>query len=312
MQIDTQLVFPGFGFLAFIIAVMQEEAFPAALLQECPPNYRAMGYEGVRAANAWAIQQSNLGGRQRHVVIVPTNDLDEMLQVAQQAIDGTAGALWLPSHIPPLGSSPAHPKMDQFWALAAANDIPVVFHINVDRALPVEWQDAPQLSARDQGRDGSVFPINAYFMSTCSIPVENYLLSLVLGGVFERHPSLRVGIIECGAHWLGPTVERMEMWWEQFPNMQKMSRRPTEYVADQVRVTPYFCEPVDVWLERFPQLADVYCFSSDYPHAEGGVDTMERFYQRVAPFGDEILTKFFRTNAELLIPSTRRGSVGRS
>jgi predicted TIM-barrel fold metal-dependent hydrolase len=67
-----------------------------------------------------------------------------------------------------------------------------------------------------------------------------------------------------------------------------------------------------VWLERFPQLADVYCFSSDYPHAEGGVDTMEKFYQQLAPFGDEVLTKFFRTNAELLIPSTGQGSVGRS
>ena len=43
---------------------------------------------------------------------------------------------------------------------------------------------------------------------------------MVIGGVFERHPRLRMGIIECGATWLGPLVERIEMFWDYYPTTQ--------------------------------------------------------------------------------------------
>jgi hypothetical protein len=33
-----------------------------------------------------------------------------------------------------------------------------------------------------------------------------------MGKVFERHPKLRFGIAECGSTWLGPCVERMDLW----------------------------------------------------------------------------------------------------
>ena len=299
INVDSQLVFPGFGFLGLIISSLTEEEFPLYFNQQCPPHHREIGLEAVRAHNKWALTQSHLDGRQRHVLIVNTDTVDQMIADAQFAIDGQGGALWLSPTTPPAGMSPANPALDPFWSLAAANDMPVVLHINTDSILPLEWMDAPQIRQRDK----SELVVNAYFMTTCSFAVENYLAELVIGGVFERHPTLRFGIIECGASWLGPIVERMELIWEHFPNMQKMSRRPMEYVSDQVRVTPFFFEPVDLWLERYPQLSDVYCFSSDYPHAEGGLDAMDKFYKRIAPFGDDALDKFFRSNAELLIPS---------
>ena len=58
-----------------------------------------------------------------------------------------------------------------------------------------------------------------------------------------------------------------------------------------------------VFIERYPQLVDVYCYSSDYPHSEGGVDAMQGFYRRLEPLGDEVLRKFFRSNAELILPA---------
>jgi hypothetical protein len=299
LNVDTQLVFPGFGFLGLIIKSVREEEFPLYFNQQCPPNHREIGVEAIRAHNKWALTQGHLDGRQRHVLIVNTDTVDEMIADAHLAIDGQGGALWLSSTTPPAGMSPANPALDPFWSLAAANDMPVVLHINTEAFLPLEWLDAPQIRQREK----SELVINAYFMTTASFSVENYLAELVIGGVFERHPTLRFGIIECGASWLGPIVERMELLWEHFPNMQKMSRRPMEFVSDQVRVTPFFFEPVDLWLERYPQLSDVYCFSSDYPHSEGGVDAMDKFYKRIAPFGDDALDKFFRSNAELLIPS---------
>jgi hypothetical protein len=95
----------------------------------------------------------------------------------------------------------------------------------------------------------------------------------------------------------------MEMVWDSFEQTRGLSKRPTEYVAEQVRVTPFFFEPVDTYLERHPELVDVYCYSSDYPHSEGGPHAMQGFYDRLAPFGDDVLGKFFRTNAELIVPA---------
>ena len=40
---------------------------------------------------------------------------------------------------------------------------------------------------------------------------ENYVAAMVLGGVFERHPHLRFGVIELSASWIGPLAERLDM-----------------------------------------------------------------------------------------------------
>ena len=148
-----------------------------------------------------------------------------------------------------------------------------------------------------------MLPQSAFFSTMQSFSIENYLASMVIGGVFERHPRLRMGIIECGAAWLGPLVERMEMFWDYYPTTRNaLPRRPRDYVIDHVRVTPFFVEPVDTWIQRWPELAGVYAFSSDYPHIEGGRNPLDIFGAQLQPFGEEVMHKFFRENAKLLMP----------
>ena len=79
--------------------------------------------------------------------------------------------------------------------------------------------------------------------------------------------------------------------------------RPSEYLNRQVRVTPYVYEPVEKYVERWPEVQDTFCYTTDYPHMEGNKWSMQRFYDRLAPLGDEFLEKYFVTNGELLLPS---------
>jgi hypothetical protein len=58
----------------------------------------------------------------------------------------------------------------------------------------------------------------------------------------------------------------------------------------------------NVWNIR-GHLATSYCFSTDYPRIEGGTDIKRKFVKRLAPLGEDIMHKFFRTNSELLLPS---------
>jgi predicted TIM-barrel fold metal-dependent hydrolase len=127
---------------------------------------------------------------------------------------------------------------------------------------------------------------------------------MVLGGVFERFPRLRVGLMEVGAYWVGPAARRMDLYVKVFPGASaaKFSMKPSEYVARNVRVSPFNFEPVDRYFQDDPNLADVFCYSTDYPHVEGTKDSMKNMLAKVEPLGEEITTKFFRTNAEWLLP----------
>jgi predicted TIM-barrel fold metal-dependent hydrolase len=83
-----------------------------------------------------------------------------------------------------------------------------------------------------------------------------------------------------------------------------ISKLPSEYIASNVRVTPFNnIEPIERYFERYPNLATSYCFSTDYPHIEGGADIKRKFVKRLAPLGEDIMHKFFHTNSELLLPS---------
>jgi hypothetical protein len=60
---------------------------------------------------------------------------------------------------------------------------------------------------------------------------------------------------------------------------------------------PFVFEPVHVYLDRY-DIADVLCFSTDYPHVEGGSDPLAAFGARLAGFGPEVVEKFFVTNGD--------------
>jgi predicted TIM-barrel fold metal-dependent hydrolase len=133
--------------------------------------------------------------------------------------------------------------------------------------------------------------------------LTNYLTVMTLGGVFERHPGLRFGAIECGANWLGPLLENLDMWLEVFPKAGAgLTMRPSEYLRRNVRVTPYHFEPIDRWMRQYPATIDMLAYGSDYPHVEGGKHSHTVLFDKIERFGDETLEKFFVTNAAWLMP----------
>jgi len=298
MGVERQLVFPSFGFIGLLLASLGDDVFGEYFTHE-PLDHRKLGLEAIAAHNDWALGLNRLAGRQRHVVIVPTWDFDHMMAETERLAAAGAAAIWLPSTVPPGGTSPANERLDQFWDLFERYDVPVVLHLNTDRFTDPAWWDYKMF----RRQRNSVLPQSAFFSTTQHYSVENYLATMVIGGVFERHPRLRMGIIECGASWLGPMVERMELFWDYYPTTKtSLSRRPIDYVVDHVRVTPFFIEPVDVWVDRWPRLADVYAFSSDYPHIEGGTNPVSNFADKLSRHGDVVMNKFFRENAQLLMP----------
>jgi hypothetical protein len=78
---------------------------------------------------------------------------------------------------------------------------------------------------------------------------------------------------------------------------------PSEYLARNVRVTPFNTfEPVEQHFQRYPHLQDCYCYSTDYPHVEGGVDIKNVFKERLSSLSPALVEKFFVGNGQLLLP----------
>ena len=71
---------------------------------------------------------------------------------------------------------------------------------------------------------------------------------MVLDGVFERHPSLRGGVIELGAGWVPAMLRRLD--WvarsgsKSEPDLQALTRKPSEQIIEHLAFTPFPYEDV--------------------------------------------------------------------
>jgi predicted TIM-barrel fold metal-dependent hydrolase len=129
-------------------------------------------------------------------------------------------------------------------------------------------------------------------------PPAQTLSTMIFDGVFERFPSLRVGVIEQGAIWVPSWMRQMEAAFDAFARheerLRKLSLRPSEYVRRQIRFTPYPTEDVGWIIE---QSGSAVCmFSSDYPHVEGGRRPIERFEASMTNTSDTDRRAFYHDN----------------
>ena len=71
--------------------------------------------------------------------------------------------------------------------------------------------------------------------------------------------------------------------------------------SENLRFTPFGFEPIAGQIERYG-LPEMYGFSTDFPHPEGGHNPHELLYTDLAPLGPRTIEQFFVSNADLLVP----------
>jgi predicted TIM-barrel fold metal-dependent hydrolase len=305
--IERQLLFPGFAFIAMFVRTRSEQdeaalasyAVPGADIGSIVANIGELAWEVTQSHNNWAMEIAHMGPRLRPVAMIIADEMSSVMSELERVLVGGLRAVWLSSSLPPGGRSPAHADIDPFWSMLEEADASFLLHVGGEHAFmrSSEWRNVPIFTPRTRTLEASVDP---YFFSTQHMASLHYLLVMALGGVFERHPRLRVGAIEHGAQWIGPLAEALDMWVEQSPGLRAtLSMRPSEYIARNVRVTPFHFEHVERYVERYG-MEDVYCFSTDYPHVEGGRRPIGDFAERLTGLGASFIEKFFVTNGQLL------------
>ncbi|MCU1449785.1 MAG: amidohydrolase, partial [Acidimicrobiales bacterium] len=130
-----------------------------------------------------------------------------------------------------------------------------------------------------------------------------FLGVLVFEGLFDRFPKLRGGCIEQGAGWVVSWLRHLDYGQRAFkrtePPLQRLELEPSEYVRRHLKFTPFAGEPVGWMIEQAG--AELFMFSSDYPHPEGGRDPLAKFEEALATTSEADQARFYAGNmAELL------------
>ncbi|HEY4099211.1 MAG TPA: amidohydrolase family protein [Baekduia sp.] len=215
-----------------------------------------------RAANDWLIDRWLDGGDPRlyGVLMLPTATPDAAAAEIRRAggHPRIAGALMVAN---PLNRPFGHPVYRPIIEAVAELDLTLVAHIGGDlrshgtafaSALPTTRADAFALV--DQ-------------------PAVHHLTSLIVSGVFEEHPRLRLLFNECGYTWLPHVFWSLDAQHAALrAERPRLRRAPSDYLREHVWLSS---QPFDSaagakkvlgLLGAFGGMEDRLCFASDYPH----------------------------------------------
>lgn len=212
------------------------------------------------------------------VAYVPLHHgVDEALRVLADAAARRVRVVMV-DMIPARGAKAiTHPDHDPLWAAVVDAGMLLSVHIGLDNG----WRPL----RREQFDNGRVLehfrsdaPGDALSYMSIGYAAEQWLSSMVLDGVLERFPSLRISVAELGAVWVPGFLHHLDQAARAFRRLEDLSHltmAPSEYLRRQVRFTPFPGEPVG-WMMQSSS-PELYCFSSDYPHHEGSDDPIARF-----------------------------------
>ena len=149
---------------------------------------------------------------------------------------------------------------DPVWARLAEASIPVAFPLG-DSGYQRRF--APAWGGRGEFGFGNSDPLAQILVSDRAI--HDTVASLLMHGVFQRHPTLRIASIENGSDWLHLLAKRLRKQANQTPWV--FAEDPLDTLRRHVWVTPYLEEDLSALANLIG--VDRILFGSDWPHGEG-------------------------------------------
>lgn len=255
-----------------------------------------VGYGAARAHNRAVVDFCSVDARLLPVGYVPLADFERSKAFTAEAIELGCKALMVGSACP-AHHSPSHIGLDPVWAQAQEAGLPVLFHVGGGGRLldPMYFENG--LPPVPDFHGGAENFRSVDYMAIPYPPMQT-LATMILDGVLDRFPDLRVGVIEQGASWLPGWMRQLDSAHDAFrkneARLQSLALLPSEYIRRQVRVTPYPHEDAGWIIEQSGP--EICLFSSDYPHVEGGRNPLGRFERSVGHLPEPIQQRFYCDN----------------
>jgi predicted TIM-barrel fold metal-dependent hydrolase len=216
---------------------------------------------GMRMYNTWLADACSIE-RERHIGLahIPLWDVELAVREATWARQAGLGGINWPAP-KPWASEYDHPVWEPFWSTCEDLGLALYTHSGavVQGHLAEDQQTATPQS----------FPL--IVIEGAGWPARRGVGRMIFGGAFERHPGLKVILVEQpGVWWYHVLYELDAAWRTGTPELYEIvPRPPSEYCVDQVFVGASFLSHFEAETAIEGGYAANYMWGSDYPHREG-------------------------------------------
>jgi predicted TIM-barrel fold metal-dependent hydrolase len=207
--------------------------------------------------------QADSGNRLLPLPLMPAWSVDACAAEAERVAALGARGVNMTSDPQDLGAPDlANRAWDRFWEACADLHLPVHFHIGASNTAmsfysQYAWASHPMNTQLAIG--GTLL-----FIGNARV-----VTNMILSGVFDRYPALKMVSVESGVGWIPFILEALdyEMTENAPPELAAMSKMPSEYFRSNVYATFWF----ENNRNKLPELIDAVgedniLFETDFPH----------------------------------------------
>lgn len=255
--------------------IVADIIFPDGSQNNAPPFQAASGPGAIgadhqlQAVGAWAYNRwladfcATAPTRHAGIAIITVHDAKEAVRQIEWAHENGLRGVLLPSGV---GDLPFYhaPDYEAIWQACAERGLPL--HTHVGSATP-DYGDHPG--------SGALFAYESLWLS------HRPLWFLILGGVLERYPTLKVVFAEQGADWVPDTLRILDnIVIHMFRHERKrLSLKPSEYWQRQCYVQAMFLGRREARMRNEIGVGNM-LWGSDYPHFEGSWPRSKELIER--------------------------------
>jgi predicted TIM-barrel fold metal-dependent hydrolase len=159
------------------------------------------------------------------------------------------------------GPDLANRAWDPFWEACAELELPVHFHIGSSESA-TKWHGSTWASQHIDAK--MALGATMLFIGNAQV-----LANLIVSGIFDRHPGLKVVSVESGIGWIPFVLEAIE--YELAENapaiLKQLGKRPIDYFRSNIYGTFWFERNEGKLMELIDAIGeDNIMFETDFPH----------------------------------------------
>jgi predicted TIM-barrel fold metal-dependent hydrolase len=252
--VDAEILYTSAGNGGFWRGIRDDDAYRAVV----------HAYNEFLAEEYCAVDRDRLVG----MAVIPSTSLDDA--IAEMEYAARAGLKGVALNSFPSGKSFPTPEDDRFWAAALDLRMPITVHIGFMGVTgPVfRYKTEPPIDVAGFGTD----PVR--LMTRFAGGVAQHAIQLVMAGVFDRFPALRIYWAETMIGWIpyfyeqvDDIYERSRYWAEYEYSLEPLRRRLSEYIREHC-LWGFMRDPIGVQM-RDKVGADRALWGSDFAHSAG-------------------------------------------
>ena len=232
--------------------VIAEIIYPSVGMMIC--NHPDFAYKRAcfEAYNRWLQEfcgglPNRLFGMAQIAMATPEDGIEEMRKAKEMGFKGVM-LVGQPQH-----EDYHHPDYDPFYEAAVDLGMPLSFHILTSRKNELRDFRGPKING---------------FLSIIR-GNQDIIGTFIFGGVFERHPNLKVVCVEADAGWAPHYMYRMDHAYKRHRYWMKcdeLARLPSEFFRENVYMT--FQDDWTAFRHRGDMNVERLMWANDFPHSD--------------------------------------------